>query len=201
MSDMGKMIWLCALLCHCNFWTVTSDDCPALSQITVQKIKDAIDKTQEIDALKQKVNHLEEQVAKLIKHKSTVIFHAKVSNGKHPQNQNPVIYDVIVVNQRSAYNASSGTFTATVPGFYYFTYSLLGQQHARNTAAHLVKNGEDISYLHSILANNEAQTSSMTVILSLTKGDRVWVRVEGGITWSANGSMNFQGVLLEAAAE
>ncbi|XP_078392307.1 complement C1q tumor necrosis factor-related protein 3-like [Cetorhinus maximus] len=167
-------------------------------QITFKDVKDAIDKIKEIDALTKRITALEEQVASLKKYVPSVIFHAKVSDGKNPGAKQRLIYDSIIVNKGSAYNPLTGVFTAPVAGTYHFTYSLLGGTHAENTVVHLMRNEETQSYLHSKLKSEQAQTASMPAILSLNKGDQVWVRLDSGITWSGLGAMNFQGVLLEA---
>ncbi|XP_078392306.1 complement C1q tumor necrosis factor-related protein 3-like [Cetorhinus maximus] len=169
-----------------------------LFQITFKDIKDATDKIKEIDALTKRIIALEEQVASLKKYVPSVIFHAKVSDGKNPGAKQRLIYDSIIVNKGSAYNPLTGVFTAPVAGTYHFTYSLLGGTHAENTVVHLMRNEETQSYLHSKLKSEQAQTASMPAILSLNKGDQVWVRLVSGNIWSGLGAMNFQGVLLEA---
>ncbi|XP_067874726.1 complement C1q-like protein 3 isoform X1 [Heterodontus francisci] len=201
MSNIGKVIRLCLLFSLCTLQAIAFDNCPGLSEITFQGIKDAIDKTKEIYGLQEKIQLLEEQVNTLQKYVPSVIFHAKVSDGRNPSGQQRIIYDSVVVNQGSAYNPSSGIFTAPVSGIYYFTYSLLGATTSEATALYLMKNEENQNYIHSILNTSQAQTASMPAILSLTKRDRVWVRLDSGFTWSGTGAMNFQGMLLEAEPE
>ncbi|XP_059818952.1 complement C1q tumor necrosis factor-related protein 3-like [Hypanus sabinus] len=181
-----------------SYWTIfqnaASVSSPELSEITFQDIKDAIDKTKEIDS---KVSRLEEEVSTLRNYVPSVIFHAQVSEGGNPVGPTKLIYDRVDINNGQAYDASSGNFIAPMNGIFYFSYSLLGQKQSLDSMVQLMKNGVAQSYIHSILQHGQAQTASMSIILPLVRGDIVWVELLQGITWSEMSSMYFQGFLLQ----
>ncbi|XP_048476636.1 complement C1q-like protein 3 [Rhincodon typus] len=198
MADMRKVMWLFLVPCHVfSRGASPSGNCTGLSEITFQDIKDIIDKMNQITFLFNKIADLEEQVTALKKYVPKVIFHAKVSDGKNPVAQKRVVYDLVTINKGSAYNPITGFFTAPFSGIYQFTYSLLAQMTAERTAVYLMRNEENQSYLHSILKSGQAQSTSMSTILSLYKDDQVWLRLGTGSAWSGLGALNFQGVLLE----
>ncbi|XP_060701488.1 complement C1q-like protein 4 isoform X2 [Hemiscyllium ocellatum] len=147
-----------------------------------------------LDNLTSRIESLELQVATLQKYVPRIIFHAKVSDDLNPSGKRRMVYDAVIVNKGSAYNSKTGVFTAPLAGTYLFTYSLLG---GPTSEVRLVKNEEDLSYIHTILSLGEAQTGSMPVILSLESGDQIWVNLIEGNTWSGRGALSFQGILLE----
>ncbi|XP_020389641.1 complement C1q tumor necrosis factor-related protein 3-like [Rhincodon typus] len=198
MTNIGKVIWLFSAFCHFSRCSITSQDCTWASELTFQDVKDAIDKLKQLDILNDRIANLDEQVTTLQKHVPSIIFHAKVSDGLNPAGQGRIVYDTIIVNKGSAYNHLTGIFTAPVAGIYYFTYSLLGMTDSGNTEVRLMKNNDDLSYIHSILTPNQAQTASTPAILTLNRHDQIWVNLIQGRTWSGRGALNFQGVLLEA---
>ncbi|XP_072326273.1 complement C1q tumor necrosis factor-related protein 3-like [Scyliorhinus torazame] len=170
-----------------------------IGKINFQEIKDALDKIKGIDVLTNRIAILEEEVTALKKYVPSIIFHANVSDGRNPSApQSYVIYDSVILNKGSAYCPLTGVFSAPLAGTYSFTYSLIGGTSSNNTSVYLMRNGSRQSYIHSILGGEQAQTGSMTTILSLDKGDQVWVELATGIAWSGTGAMCFEGVLLEA---
>ncbi|XP_038670574.1 complement C1q tumor necrosis factor-related protein 3-like isoform X1 [Scyliorhinus canicula] len=199
MTDMGKVFWLFSILCHFAFQTATHQDCTGLVEISFQEIKDALVKVKEIDVLTNRIADLETKLATLKNYVPSVIFHAKVSNNKNPETKKHIIYDSIILNKGSAYSPSTGKFTAPVSGTYWFAYSLLGLLTAQNTVVSLMRNQEKQSYIHSVLNQSQAQTAAMITILPLHKGDKVWLNLQKGKAWTGDGSLSFQGVLLEAS--
>ncbi|XP_072324947.1 complement C1q tumor necrosis factor-related protein 3-like [Scyliorhinus torazame] len=198
MTDMGKVFWLFSILCHFAFQTATPQNCTGLVEISFQEIKDALVKVKEIDVLTNKIAVLETNLATLKKYVPSVIFHVKVSDGKDPEIKKRIIYDSIILNTGSAYSPSTGKFTAPVSGTYWFAYSVLGLLTSQNTVVYLMRNQKKQSYIHSVLNRDQAQTGAMTLILPLHKGDEVWLYLANGMAWTGDGSLSFQGVLLEA---
>ncbi|GCC24299.1 hypothetical protein chiPu_0002699 [Chiloscyllium punctatum] len=180
-----KVIWLFSILCHFSCHSVSSQNCSWASEAVVVVIGGCI-----LPGL---------TPAKLLfPDVPRIIFHAKVSDGVNPSGERRLVYDAVIVNKGSAYNSTTGVFTAPLAGTYLFTYSLLG---GPTSEVRLVKNEEDLSYIHTILSTGEAQTGSMSVILTLESGDQIWVKLIEGNTWSGRGALNFQGILLEARLE
>ena len=104
-----------------------------------------------------------------------VCFTAYLSS--HPGNVSSVIiYDRVITNKGSGYNTEDGVFTAPRDGMYLFIWNgvTIGGQ---TCLLDLYKNGRDIGlYAYSDARHQVVDSSSMSVVLELIRGDRVWVR-------------------------
>ncbi|XP_067908387.1 complement C1q-like protein 4 [Heterodontus francisci] len=107
----------------------------------------------------------------------------------------PLVYDLVNVNLGKAYSPKSGKFTCPKCGLYFFSYSSLPGR-GLQTDVGLMKNGQEVSLIHSVLPKDSSQLSMRNVILDLHKGDQVWVQLASGNLWSEGGSLSFQGFLL-----
>ena len=94
------------------------------------------------------------------------------------------VYDRIETNAGNAYNSTTGKFTAPGDGMYVFHTSTAAYDNSYCTFE-IVKNGEikDIGLADAGNHGDRALSSTMT-ILSLKKGDVVYVRV--GIYYSGD---------------
>ncbi|XP_051899603.1 complement C1q tumor necrosis factor-related protein 3-like isoform X3 [Pristis pectinata] len=106
-----------------------------------------------------------------------------------------IIYDKINVNKGEGYSGKTGKFTAPRCGLYFFSYSSLPGR-GMKTDVQLLKNGKEVSLIHSVLPKDSSQLSMRNIILELHKGDEVWVQLIAGNLWSKIGSLSFQGFLL-----
>ncbi|XP_041030655.1 complement C1q tumor necrosis factor-related protein 1-like [Carcharodon carcharias] len=128
--------------------------------------------------------------------KSDVIFDVQRSTMNHVLTSvDPIVYDTVNVNFGGAYNSTTGIFTCPMCGTYFFSYSSLPGRGLQTDVA-LVKNKEKVSLIHSFLPANSSQLSIKITILSLHKGDKVWVKLVTGNLWSRAGSLSFQGFQL-----
>ena len=114
--------------------------------------------------------------ATLISENNKVCFTAYLSSNPGSFISKTVVYDRVVTNKGSAYNAADGVFTAPRAGVYIFIWnSMTDRDHY--CELDLCKNG---NYVH-LTAYSDARSGyvdggSMSVVLELTTGDRVWVR-------------------------
>ncbi|XP_043914871.1 C1q-related factor-like isoform X1 [Protopterus annectens] len=107
-----------------------------------------------------------------------------------------ILFDNVLVNYGNGYNKQTGMFTCTIPGVYTFNYSLLPRRDSTNTVVWLIKNGDKLSYIHSVSTAGNAQAASLNAMLHLNAGDRVWIQLQQGEPWTGNNSLCFQGYQL-----
>ncbi|XP_043915715.1 C1q-related factor-like [Protopterus annectens] len=126
-----------------------------------------------------------------------IAFHACVAGEKVLKPPlDPIAYDNVVLNNADGYNKATGVFTCTIPGVYVFTYSLLPAKDSTDTLLWLKKNGDKVNYIHSISTAGNAQTASLNAVLHLNAGDKVWVQLQQGGSWTGSNSLCFQGYQL-----
>ncbi|XP_038618051.1 complement C1q and tumor necrosis factor-related protein 9-like [Tachyglossus aculeatus] len=100
---------------------------------------------------------------------------------KFPPSNAPVRFDRVLYNGLNDYNPTTGKFTCTFPGVYYFTYHIT--VYSRNVKVSLVRNGASVLHTKDSYQGSEDQASGGTV-LELKAGDQVWVQVAGGETFN-----------------
>ena len=118
----------------------------------------------------------------LISESSKVCFTAHLSspvgslNNKYSYSSRTVVYDRVVTNKGSAYNTADGVFTAPRAGTYIFIWN--GQTGGENFCyLYLYKNGNSVNLAaFSDSRHSVYDGGSMSVVLELAPGDRVWVR-------------------------
>ncbi|XP_060553951.1 A disintegrin and metalloproteinase with thrombospondin motifs adt-1-like [Ruditapes philippinarum] len=109
------------------------------------------------------------------KENKAVSFLSALNDTHTYQPGDKVIFDVVKVNQGSAYNATNGTFTAPRNGMYQFSLTLTSQPN-QNYSIMLVKNQHTNEFCYLYTENeNHWQQSSTSSIVQLNAGDRVWV--------------------------
>ena len=118
-------------------------------------------------------------VISFIPEKSKVCFTAYLSSDPGPYSWRTVVYDRVVTNKGFAYNTADGVFTAPRAGMYIFIWNSATDRN-HNCYLFLYKNGNMI-YLeaYSDARSAENDSGSMSVVLELTTGDRVWVGTAG----------------------
>ncbi|KAG9272269.1 complement C1q tumor necrosis factor-related protein 2 [Astyanax mexicanus] len=92
----------------------------------------------------------------------------------YPKERMPIRFERILMNEGNNYNTSSGKFTCTIPGVYYFTYDItLANKHL---AIGLVHNGQyKIKTFDANTGNHDVASGS--TVLRLQKGDQVWLQI------------------------
>ena len=88
---------------------------------------------------------------------------------------NNIVFDLARVNEGQAYNSGTGVFTAPYGGLYFFTVTLEHQNQPQPVHGQIVHNGNVVARIHC--ESSEFEMSSQSVVLSLSKGDQVSVRV------------------------
>ena len=90
-----------------------------------------------------------------------------------------IIYNRVITNRGSGYNTADGVFTAPRDGTYLFIWN------SETYGGHycylnLFKNGLDVGFTaYSDALSGHADSGSMSLVLELTTGDRVWVYNNG----------------------
>lgn len=73
----------------------------------------------------------------------------------------------------------AGIFTATVKGFYFFSYTAY-TAHVVNTFVSLMKNNENVASLWDTESSDLNDSGSSSAILKLEVGDHVYMRLHEG---------------------
>lgn len=116
---------------------------------------------------------------------------------KDPLPNGPIQYDNVVARIGTAYDPTTGIFTAHVPGLYSFSVSLMGL-YTDTVYAMLYKNGVSPVRLYT-RGQSTHEVASNTVYFKLSKGDRVWVQGTAGKKLYASEPFNvFSGALIKS---
>ncbi|XP_041919795.1 complement C1q and tumor necrosis factor-related protein 9B-like [Alosa sapidissima] len=108
----------------------------------------------------------------------TVAFTAKlIPCDNYPAHNGVLKFRHILVNKREGYDATTGVFTCPMAGFYYFTVH--ASVYGRGEVI-IQKNGvKVVSAYHTTLPNRMSQVASISSVIKLSLGDRVWVDLWG----------------------
>ncbi|XP_045185145.2 uncharacterized protein LOC123543138 [Mercenaria mercenaria] len=113
-----------------------------------------------------------------------------------------VVFDTVRLNLNGGYNRFTGIFTASKPGLYLFSLSVLSYFDPKPKChVSIVKNGVALATVYGLGGSpGKRSQGSVTVVMQLNKGDHAWARNDyvhdasiGG--W---GLTSFTGVLLSA---
>uniref|UniRef100_A0A8C3JE78 Complement C1q subcomponent subunit A n=1 Tax=Calidris pygmaea TaxID=425635 RepID=A0A8C3JE78_9CHAR len=102
-----------------------------------------------------------------------------------PSTGRTVVFDNIITNEDSSYNAQTGEFTCRVPGLYYFAYQVVS---SGDLCLSITKNREHVVSFCDYNRHKLLQVNSGSSVLSLAVGDRVSVSTD-----PARGSMIYSG--------
>ena len=127
-------------------------------------------------------------------------FTAIVTQDMTSKNEQTLVFPHIISNVGGGYNGSSGVFTAPRDGVYVFFCKITGRVNPSYMYFEFILNGS-AKTRNLVLGGsaNPFRTSSNSIVLQLTHGDRVWVKMyQGGIhySWGAGGDQTFSGYLL-----
>uniref|UniRef100_M4A011 Complement C1q-like protein 2 n=2 Tax=Xiphophorus maculatus TaxID=8083 RepID=M4A011_XIPMA len=91
----------------------------------------------------------------------------------------PLTYKKVFSNTGNCYNPSTGIFTATVSGMYFFRFSMFNNMTpAPNSVVSLMKNSERLTSVWDTAATDIHDSGSNAVVISLKVGDNVYVQLE-----------------------
>ena len=101
-------------------------------------------------------------------------FAALVKNPYTLTGVNAVVkFEVVRVNRGQGYNPSTGVFTAPRKGLYHVSSLILGEN---GHAVHYQLNKNDARYTAGYSTKRPRESSTISVIVELKKGDRVFIK-------------------------
>uniref|UniRef100_A0A3P9LY04 C1q domain-containing protein n=1 Tax=Oryzias latipes TaxID=8090 RepID=A0A3P9LY04_ORYLA len=89
----------------------------------------------------------------------------------------PLKYKRIFSNYGDCYNPSTGVFTATVNGMYFFRFSMLNSP-TPNSVVSLKKNDQLLTSVWDTIGTDSHDIGSNAVVISLKVGDNVYVELQ-----------------------
>uniref|UniRef100_A0A4W6F4X3 C1q domain-containing protein n=1 Tax=Lates calcarifer TaxID=8187 RepID=A0A4W6F4X3_LATCA len=206
LSFMSLLILLCCELNSGQFENDSQSEplCP-----------DSHDLQKEYDAMKKKMEALEKMLkdsqTRLINNENKitelkneasmqVIFSAAAGGGSSIgpfDTDTTLIYETVITNIGSAYNKTTGVFTAPVAGVYYFSiFYHAGGEHEGKLL--LYKNNDLMVMTHDHKSDSDtADNGGNTVFLQLQQGDQVYVRLPANThVWGHDHHTTFSGFLV-----
>nr|XP_022302661.1 complement C1q-like protein 4 [Crassostrea virginica] len=110
-------------------------------------------------------------------------FSAGISKDTYLGDDQAIKYDRVLTNVGNGYDKFSGHFTAPIEGLYVFSCTVMAEA-TGDLSVVLVKNGQRMSNVYSSGGNYDS--GAISILLSLKKGDKVWIRrYEHGRTMNA----------------
>ena len=108
---------------------------------------------------------------------------------------NVIQYNRVITNKGGAYNTADSVFTASVEGYYVFSWPMT-QYNEKITDAAIVKNGAEFLKESAYVSGgvDVMDSSSQTVTIHLVTGDRIWIKYIGGSNPFVEGNGRFEGV-------
>ena len=127
-------------------------------------------------------------------------FTATVTQITTSQSGQTLVFPHIITNVGGGYNENTGVFTAPRDGVYVFFCKITGRDISDNMYFEFILNGSPKTR-HFVFGNPDHpyRTSSNSIVLQLTHGDRVWINMYNGdrhFSSGAGGDQTFSGYLL-----
>ena len=129
-----------------------------------------------------------------------VAFTATVTQYMTSQDGQTLVFPHIITNVGGGYNGNNGVFTAPRNGVYVFFCRITGRHNPSDMYFDFILNGSaktrNLVYGRSA---NPYRTSSNSIVLQLTHGDRVWIKMFSGgkhYSYGVGGDQSFSGYLL-----
>ncbi|XP_042328377.1 complement C1q-like protein 3 [Sceloporus undulatus] len=110
-------------------------------------------------------------------------------------------FDDVVTNLGNHYDPSSGKFTCSIPGIYFFTYHVLMRGgDGTSMWADLCKNNQVRASAIAQDADQNYDYASNSVVLHLEPGDEVYIKLDGGKAHGGNNNKysTFSGFIIYA---
>lgn len=129
-----------------------------------------------------------------------VAFTATFATNHHSSNNELLIFPTIISNVGDDYNSQDGVFTAPTYGTYVFFCKITGSTNPSDLYFEFMLNesAKSRNLVYGRLSN-PYRTASNLIVLRLSLGDRVWIRMyQGGshFIYGAGGDKSFSGFLL-----
>ncbi|XP_065928376.1 uncharacterized protein [Magallana gigas] len=175
------------------------DDLKVQVRYTSLSLLDVHSMTEELNG--SLVQRLEERISDVHDHITNVSkrigFTATVSTSSISWNSGTLVFDVVITNVGNGYNPSTGVFTAPTAGEYVFFVNV--QSYNINSIyVDVVLNGvTKVRTMAYTGGSDYFDAGPNLVVLTLQKGDRVWVKYFSGQGYHINGPITtFSGFLL-----
>ena len=116
-----------------------------------------------------------QQRIRQVENETPTAFLATLTDHAHHlgANQN-IAFDNIITNVGDAYNSHVGAFIAPVSGIYVLSTTLLSYP-GSDTHFSVLHNGNMVAKIYQLINGDDYESSSVTVVLQLSKGDDVSV--------------------------
>lgn len=132
---------------------------------------------------------------------SKVAFSARISTFYTSKDGQTVVFNDIISNVGSGYNNQDGVFTTPVDGVYVFFCKITQQSNSHDMFYQFILNGSvQTQTLVFGRSDHTHRTSSNLIVLQISRGDRVWIKMmTGGVhySYSTGGEQSFSGFLLK----
>ena len=129
-----------------------------------------------------------------------VAFTATVTQYMTSQDGQTLVFPHIITNVGGGYNGNTGVFTAPRDGVYVIFCRITADKNPSDMYFEFILNGSaktrNLVYGYSTMYY---RTSSNSIVLQLTHGDRVWINMWSGgkhFSYGAGGDQTFSGYLL-----
>ncbi|XP_066285521.1 complement C1q tumor necrosis factor-related protein 3-like [Branchiostoma lanceolatum] len=96
------------------------------------------------------------------------------------QQDTDVVFDKIFTNIGGGYNITTGRFTASVHGAYFFSFHGYDYYASFNMWVKLLHNGREVVSIIDYDIDDTHDTASNSVILELAESDQVWLQLHAG---------------------
>lgn len=107
-----------------------------------------------------------------------VAFTAMRSQSLSFNTERALVFSNALTNIGGGYNAVTGIFTAPLGGVYVFICKITDIQNSVGPTIYFVKNGASQSFnIGNEGPTNSFRSSSSSIVLELSPGDRVWVKI------------------------
>nr|XP_022290582.1 uncharacterized protein LOC111102222 [Crassostrea virginica] len=171
----------------------------------VEKVRnETSDLKSDLLKIQHKQNEVETDILRLktnvTKFSEKVAFTATVTQDMTSQSGQTLVFPHIITNVGGGYNGNTGVFTAQRDGVYVFFCKITGRDNSGDIRFEFILNGS--AKTHNLVygrSTHPYRTSSNSIVLQLTHGDRVWIKMsEGGkhYNYGAGGDQSFSGYLL-----
>nr|XP_022299570.1 complement C1q-like protein 4 isoform X2 [Crassostrea virginica] len=99
-----------------------------------------------------------------------------ISKNIYLSDKETVKYDRVLTNIGNGYDKISGHFKAPIKGLYVFSCTVMAVERG-DLSVVLVKNAQEMSHVYS--STGIYESGAISILLSLKKGDKVWIRRYG----------------------
>ncbi|KAM6913133.1 complement C1q-like protein 3 [Xenentodon cancila] len=149
----------------------------------------------ELDAAKADLLHYKEQakeMQKQLQDQPKVAFSVALNGNMGPYNvETTVVYPKVITNVGNAYNIITGFFTAPVTGVYFFRFNAMDGRKNHHMGAALYKNNEIVLQNYAWNHWDDHEHVANGVVLQLSSGDVVSMRLPAGYGLTEFGVHNF----------